>query len=292
MSIDYIKVIKLNKTLIATIIIILVTIVGIYQLSNPKKEILRISTTTSLEDTGLLEELETTFEKKYPNIDVQIVSGGTGIAIEHGKKGDADLIIIHDKKREEEFINENYGMKRYPFAYNYFYIVGPKDDPAKINETKTAQEAFQKILTEAGKNPKIKFVSRGDNSGTHTKEIKIWNKTGIDYNKIKESPWYIETGSGMADTLRVADEKQAYTITDSGTYLAYKNQLNLTVYISNDSDLLNVYSAIPINPEKIKGTNYDAAMKFINFLLSKEGQKIISQYGEDKYGKPLFTPLS
>ena len=282
----------MNKTLTATIIIItLIAIVGIYQLSNPKKETLRISTTTSLEDTGLLEELEAAFEKEYPNIDVQIVSGGTGVALERGKKGDADLIIVHDKKREEEFINEGYGTKRYPFAYNYFYIVGPKDDPAKINKTKTAKEAFQKILTEAGKNSKVKFVSRGDNSGTHAREIEIWNKTGMDYNGIKESSWYIETGSGMADTLRVADEKQAYTLTDSGTYLAYENRLNLTVYITNGSDLLNIYTAIPINPE-IKGTNYDAAMKFINFLLSKEGQKIIGEYGEDKYGKPLFIAIS
>ncbi len=282
----------MNKFLIAAIILTVLIIGFGACLNNSKKEILHISTTTSLEDTGLLEELEAAFEKKYPHIDVQIVSGGSGIAIERGKRGDADLLIVHDKKREKEFINEGYGTKRYPFAYNYFYIAGPKDDPAKINGSKTATEAFLKIFTEAQKNPKVKFASRSDNSGTHTREMKIWNKTGIDYNKIIENPWYIETGSGMADTLRVANEKRAYTLTDSGTYLAYKDKLNLTVYITNDSALLNVYSAIPINPKKIKGANYEVAMKFIEFLLSKEGQNIIAEYGKNKYGKPLFMALS
>lgn len=282
----------MKKTLaIVLIVTAIIVSLGIYYLGNPGKEILRISTTTSLEDTGLLEELETQFEEKYPNIDVQIVSGGTGIALERGKRGDADLLIVHDKKREEEFIKEGYGTKRYPFAYNYFYIVGPGDDPANINGSKTATEAFYRIFTAAQSKPEVKFISRGDNSGTNAREIKIW-KTVTDYKIIKKSHWYIETGNGMADTLRVADEKQAYTITDSGTYLAYKDRISLVAYLTNGSDLLNVYSAIPTNPEKIKGANYDAAMKFIEFLLSKEGQNIIANYGKKKYGKPLFTALN
>ena len=283
----------MKKLAIASIIItIIVAASGIYYLSNPEKEVLRISTTTSLEDTGLLEELEAQFEKKYPNIDVQIVSGGTGIALERGKKGDADLIIVHDKKREEEFIKEGYGTKRYPFAYNYFYILGPADDPAGINGTQSATEAFNKILTVAEKDPQhVKFVSRGDNSGTNLKEIKIWENI-TDYNStVRGSQWYIESGSGMGDTLRLADQKGAYTLSDSGTYLAYKNKITLVPYITNGSELLNIYTAIPINPKKIKSANYDAAMKFIEFLLSKEGQNIIGKYGENKYGKPLFTPL-
>ncbi|HIH61850.1 MAG TPA: extracellular solute-binding protein [Methanobacteriales archaeon] len=282
----------MKKLAIALIIItIILAASGIYYLSNLEKEVLRISTTTSLEDTGLLEELEAQFEKKYPNIDIQIVSGGTGIALERGKRGDTDLLIVHDKKREETFIDEGYGTKRYPFAYNYFYIIGPKDDPANINGSTTATEAFHRIFTAAQTKSEVKFVSRGDNSGTNSREIKIWNKTGINYNDIKKSPWYIETGSGMADTLRVANEKQAYTITDSGTYLAYQNRINLVPYLTNGSDLLNVYSAIPINPEKVNGANYDAAMKFVNFLLSKEGQDIIAKYGKGKYGNSLFTAL-
>jgi len=263
-----------------------------YLLSTDGKEVLRISTTTSLEDTGLLEEVEAAFEEKYPDIDVQIVSGGTGIALERGKKGDADLLIVHDKKREEEFIADGYGIKRYPFAYNYFYIIGPRDDPAGVNGSSSATEAFSKILKAAEKDPQhVKFVSRGDNSGTNTREIKIW-KNITDYNStVRGSDWYIESGSGMGDTLRLADQKGAYTISDSGTYLAYRSNITLVPYITSGSELLNVYSAIAVNPEKVRGVNRDAAEKFIEFLLSDECQKLISEYGKKQYGTPLFMTL-
>jgi len=263
-----------------------------YSLSTDGKEVLRISTTTSLEDTGLLEEVEAAFEEKYPDIDVQIVSGGTGIALERGKKGDADLLIVHDKKREEEFIADGYGIKRYPFAYNYFYIIGPRDDPAGVNGSSSATEAFSKILKAAEKDPQhVKFVSRGDNSGTNTREIKIW-KNITDYNStVRGSDWYIESGSGMGDTLRLADQKGAYTISDSGTYLAYRSNITLVPYITSGSELLNVYSAIAVNPEKVRGVNRDAAEKFIEFLLSDECQKLISEYGKKQYGTPLFMTL-
>lgn len=263
-----------------------------YVLGTDGKEVLRISTTTSLEDTGLLEEVEAAFEEKYPDIDVQIVSGGTGIALERGKKGDADLLIVHDKKREEEFIADGYGIKRYPFAYNYFYIIGPRDDPAGVNGSSSATEAFSKILKAAEKDPQhVKFVSRGDNSGTNTREIKIW-KNITDYNStVRGSDWYIESGSGMGDTLRLADQKGAYTISDSGTYLAYRSNITLVPYITSGSELLNVYSAIAVNPEKVRGVNRDAAEKFIEFLLSDECQKLISEYGKKQYGTPLFMTL-
>jgi len=263
-----------------------------YLLSTDGKEVLRISTTTSLEDTGLLEEVEAAFEEKYPDIDVQIVSGGTGIALERGKKGDADLLIVHDKKREEEFIADGYGIKRYPFAYNYFYIIGPRDDPAGVNGSSSATEAFSKILKAAEKDPQhVKFVSRGDNSGTNTREIKIW-KNITDYNStVRGSDWYIESGSGMGNTLRLADQKGAYTISDSGTYLAYRSNITLVPYITSGSELLNVYSAIAVNPEKVRGVNRDAAEKFIEFLLSDECQKLISEYGKKQYGTPLFMTL-
>ncbi|MBE2900736.1 tungsten ABC transporter substrate-binding protein [Methanothermobacter thermautotrophicus] len=268
--------------------------IGFYAISgNGDREILRISTTTSLEDTGLLEDVEAAFERKYPGIDVQIVSGGTGIALERGKRGDADLVIVHDKEREEKFINEGYGVKRYPFAYNYFYIVGPADDPAGIKNAKTGEDAFSKILEGAEKNPRrVKFVSRGDNSGTNSREISIWKKV-TDYNAtVNGSAWYIETGSGMGDTLRVADEKDAYTLTDSGTYLSYRNRTDLVAYLTEDRSLLNVYSAIPLNPSKVKGVNTDAAEKFINFLMSEECQRLIADYGKDKYGQPLFMVIT
>jgi tungstate transport system substrate-binding protein len=268
--------------------------IGFYAISgNGDREILRISTTTSLEDTGLLEDVEAAFERKYPNIDVQIVSGGTGIALERGKRGDADLVMVHDKEREEKFINEGYGVKRYPFAYNYFYIVGPADDPAGIKNAETGEDAFIKILEGAEKNPRrVKFVSRGDNSGTNSREISIWKKV-TDYNStVNGSAWYIETGSGMGDTLRVADEKDAYTLTDSGTYLSYRNRTDLVAYLTEDRSLLNVYSAIPLNPSKVKGVNTDAAEKFINFLMSEECQRLIADYGKDKYGQPLFMVIT
>ncbi len=265
---------------------------AIYGISdNGNRQILRISTTTSLEDTGLLESVEAAFEKKYPDIDVQIVSGGTGIALERGKRGDADLVIVHDRTREKEFIKEGYGTGRYPFAYNYFYIVGPKSDPANISEAKSAEDAFRRILEAAARNPSVKFVSRGDNSGTNSREIKIW-KNVTDYNAtVNGSAWYIETGSGMGDTLRVADQKGAYTLTDSGTYLAYRSNITLVTYLTQDKALLNVYAAIPVNPEKVSGVTSVAAEKFVDFLLSDECQKLIADYGKDKYGQSLFTAL-
>ncbi|MGB9837637.1 substrate-binding domain-containing protein [Methanothermobacter sp.] len=283
----------MEKKYVAMVALILViagaTIYGI--LNNESKQILRISTTTSLEDTGLLDAVEAAFEKRYPNIDVQIVSGGTGIALERGKRGDADLVIVHDKKREKEFIEEGYGLKRYPFAYNYFYIVGPENDPAGVKNASTAEDAFRRILEAAEKNPSVKFVSRGDNSGTNSREIKIW-KNITDYNAtVNGSSWYIETGSGMADTLRIADQKGAYTLTDSGTYLAYRDRIKLVTYLTEDRSLLNVYSAIPLNPSRVKGVNSAAAEKFVDFLMSNECQKLISEYGKDKYGQPLFTAL-
>jgi len=267
--------------------------IGFYAISgNGDREILRISTTTSLEDTGLLEDVEAAFERKYPGIDVQIVSGGTGIALERGKRGDADLVMVHDKEREEKFINEGYGVKRYPFAYNYFYIVGPASDPAGLKDAETGEDAFRRILEGAEKNPdRVRFVSRGDNSGTNSREIEIWKKV-TDYNAtVNGSAWYIETGSGMGDTLRVADEKDAYTLTDSGTYLAYRNRTDLVAYLTEDRSLLNVYSAIPLNPSKVKGVNSDAAEKFVEFLMSEECQNLIARYGKAEYGQPLFTAL-
>ncbi|MDI9617551.1 substrate-binding domain-containing protein [Methanothermobacter sp.] len=284
----------MEKKYVAMVALIAVIIgAAIYGISdNGKRQVLRISTTTSLEDTGLLESVEAAFEKRYPTIDVQIVSGGTGIALERGKRGDADLVIVHDKTREKEFIKEGYGTGRYPFAYNYFYIVGPKSDPANISEAKSAEDAFRRILEAAASNPSVKFVSRGDNSGTNSREIKIW-KNVTDYNAtVNGSAWYIETGSGMGDTLRVADQKGAYTLTDSGTYLALRDGINLVTYLTEDSSLLNVYAAIPVNPQKVRGVNSAAAEKFVDFLLSDECQRLISEYGKDKYGQSLFRALN
>lgn len=289
----------MDKKIIGIIIAIIIVIaaVGIYAYSSsnsPDTSKLRISTTTSLEDTGLLKDLEAAFEKKYPGVDVQVVSGGTGIAIQYGERGDVDLMLVHDKTRETKFISDGFGTNRTEFAYNYFWIVGPANDPAGIKGL-NATGAFKKISEEGQQNPdQVKFVSRGDDSGTHAREKKIWNSSGLDINKTKNSSsWYIESGKGMGDTLILANEKNAYTITDSGTFLTFSKdgKIKLVPIVTAGKDLLNVYTAIPVNPQKHPKTNVEAANNFVNFLISPEGQEIIANFGKAKYGEPIFTPV-
>jgi len=198
---------------------------------------------------------------------------GTGQALEYGKKGDVDLVMVHSKTQEDQFIKDGYGINRTPFAYNYFYIVGPSSDPAKINGT-NATTAFKNIMTSGNANPSgINFVSRGDNSGTNTREIQIWNKTGADYNTtIRGQSWYIESGKGMGDTLNMANQKSAYTLSDSGTYLAYKGKINLVPLVTQGKDLLNIYSLIPLNTTMFRNINIIAAKQWLDFVMSAEGQ--------------------
>jgi tungstate transport system substrate-binding protein len=279
--------------LLAVVIIAIIAVAGVAFSGFGGKKTLKIATTTSLEDTGLLPVLEAAFEKQNPAIDVQFIAAGTGQALEYGKKGDVDLVMVHSKTQEEQFVKDGYGTQRYPFAYNYFYIVGPASDPAQINGT-NATEAFKKINASGVSNPNlVKFVSRGDNSGTNTREIQIWNKTGADYNStIRGQSWYIESGKGMGDTLNMANEKSAYTLSDSGTFLAYKGNITLLAFVTQGKDLLNIYSMIPVNPDKFKNVNYNASMKWVNFVLSPEGQTIVGDYGKEKYGQQLFIPLA
>ena len=278
--------------LLAVIIIAIVAVAGLVFSGYGQQQTLKIATTTSLEDTGLLPVLEAAFEKQNPNIDVQFIAAGTGQSLEYGKKGDVDLVMVHSKTQEQKFINESYGTQRYVFAYNYFYIVGPASDPAQINGT-NATEAFSKISAAGAANPNlVKFVSRGDNSGTHNREVQIWNKSGANYNTtIQGQDWYIESGKGMGDTLNLANEKSAYTLSDSGTYLAYKGNITLVPFVTQGKDLLNIYSMIPVNPDKFSNANYNASMKWENFVLSSEGQTIVGEYGKEKYGQQLFIPL-
>jgi tungstate transport system substrate-binding protein len=282
---------------IIAIIIVIIAAVGIYAYSaisnSPDTSKLRISTTTSLEDTGLLKELEAAFEKKYPGVDVQVVSGGTGIAIQYGERGDVDLMLVHDKARETKFVSDGFGTNRTEFAYNYFWIVGPANDPAGIKGM-NATEAFKTIAQQGQTNPNVIWVSRGDASGTNAREIKIWNSTGIDINKTKNSSsWYIESGKGMGDTLILANEKNAYTITDSGTFLAFSKdaKIKLVPLVTTGKDLLNIYTAIPVNQQRHPKTNIEGANNFVNFLVSPEGQQIIGNYGNQQFGQPLFTPI-
>jgi len=254
---------------------------------------LRIATTSSLYDTGLLELISQQFEEMY-NLPVHIVAhAGTGIAIQFGERGDADLLLVHDPAAEKKFLDSGDGLERRCFAYNYFYIVGPATDPAGIKGL-NATQAFRTLLEKGDKEPdKVMFVSRGDNSGTHSKEKLLWKGAGYNYSEVNASgPWYIDTGQPMGATLVVTNEKQAYTLTDMSTFMAYKGNLSLVPLIEGGDELLNVYKAIAVNPGKHPGVNCEMANKFIDLLVSPEGQQIISTYGEDKYGQPLFFAAS
>lgn len=253
----------------------------------PPRERLRVATTTSLYDTGLWEYLEPMFEEQY-NVELDIIYAGTGKALEYGRRGDVDVITIHCKAKEEEFIAGGYGLQRVPFAYNYFLIVGPVADPAGIKGL-SPEEAFKKLI-ETGSGS---FVSRGDDSGTHQKEKAIWKSIGYDYEVVQQSgSWYIETGMGMGPTLLMASEKSAYTLSDMGTFLSYKGKLNLVPMVDKGDILLNVYSIIAINPEKNPKTNFQMASNLIDFLTSPEIQKLIGNYSVKEYGIQLFTPCA
>ena len=248
---------------------------------------LHMATTTSLYDTGLWGYLEPMFEDEY-SVDLDIIYAGTGIALEYGMRGDVDAITVHSKSREEQFVADGYGVERVPFAYNYFVIVGPADDPLGIKGM-MPEDAFTQ-LAEAGT---ASFVSRGDDSGTHGKEKAIWASAGYDYEDFRGSgSWYIEAGSGMGPTLLMASEKQAYTLSDMGTFLAYKGDIDLVAIVDEGSILLNVYSVIACNPSMNSNVNYEMAENLVDFLISAEVQELISNYGTNQYGDSLFIPCA
>ena len=251
---------------------------------------LHIATTTSLYDTGLLDHLQGIFEDEH-DVALKIVSAGTGIALEYGQRGDVDVMMVHDRAREDTFLADGYGVNRKVFAYNYFVIVGPEDDPAGIAGMEP-EEAFITIMEEGATNSDVKFVSRGDNSGTHGKEKAIWASAGYDYaTEIQGSgDWYVEAGAGMGSTLVLADEQMAYTLSDIGTYLAYKGDLDLVILVDQGDILLNIYSAMMINPEMYPDVNSTLAKEWINFLISDEIQDEIESFGVAEYGQPLFYP--
>ncbi|MFA5055903.1 MAG: substrate-binding domain-containing protein [Dehalococcoidia bacterium] len=249
----------------------------------PKQERFRVATTTSLYDTGLWSLLEPLFEEEY-NVEMDVLYAGTGIAIAYGQNGDVDALTVHDKSRELTFVADGYGVERVPFAYNYFLIVGPEDDPAGIAGM-SPEEAFATLA----ESQSASFVSRGDNSGTHSKEKAIWASAGYTYSDIQGSgSWYIEAGIGMGPTLAMASEEQAYTLSDMGTYLAYKGDIELVPIVDSGSILLNVYSVIACT----EATSPTMAQNLVDFLTSDEIQQKIGEYGTDEYGDSLFTPCA
>jgi tungstate transport system substrate-binding protein len=260
--------------------------------SGPREKLL-IATTTSLYDTGLLNYLETKYEAQN-NVDLLITSQGTGKAIELAKKGDADVLLVHSPSQELAFLEGGNGLNRRSFASNYFLIVGPASDPAGIKGM-TPENAFKTILTKGkGGDTKVIFVSRGDGSGTHSAEQNLWKGAGYTYatDVQKSGAWYVEAGKGMGDTLQMASEKGAYTLTDEGTYLAYKNNLKLDPIVTQGTSLLNIYSAMAVLTSKQPAEKITMANDFISFLISPQTQQDIADYGKEKYGKSLFTPMS
>ena len=243
---------------------------------------IRCASTTSTQNSGLFDYILPVFEKKT-GIKVDVVAVGTGAAIEIGKRGDADVVFIHAKEQELKAVEEGWFVNRHDVMYNDFVIIGPQNDPAGIRGIKSASEAFRKIAQKASP-----FVSRGDKSGTHTKELSIWQKTGIDP---KGSQWYLEVGQGMEKAQRIANEKRAYTLTDRGTWLATKDKdkLEMMIVLEGDPALFNQYGVMAVNPEKQPHIKYKEAMEFVNWLISEEGQKAISAF-TNKNGNRLFIP--
>jgi tungstate transport system substrate-binding protein len=240
-----------------------------------------LATTTSTQDTGLLDVLIPIFEKKTGNI-VKTIAVGSGQAMALGEKGEADVLLVHSPEAEQKFMTEKHGTVRKLVMHNDFVLLGPTSDPAKVKGTKSASEVFKKI---AGAD--TLFISRGDNSGTHSKEKSIWKTTGIKYQGEK---WYQETGLGMGQSLNVASEKKAYILADRGTYLALKKNLALVILAEGDAALLNIYHVIEVNPGKSAKINNSGAKLFADFIVSKETQAIIKTFGIDKFGSPLFFP--
>jgi tungstate transport system substrate-binding protein len=256
----------------------------------PSPGLLRLATTTSTADTGLLTAILPLFEKAN-NVKVDVVAVGSGQAIEIGSKGDADVLLVHSRAAEDKFVADGHAKARFDVMYNDFILVGPKEDPANAAGMSTAKDAFKAIM-----DAKAVFVSRGDKSGTNTKELGVWTSLGI--TPTKEMAWYNSIGQGMGDTLLFSNEKKGYTLTDRGTWLAMKDKLPALAIVlggntlaeNKDKTLLNPYGVLAVDPVKHPGVNSDLAAKFVTWILSPETQKVIAAFGVDKYGQQLFYP--
>jgi len=251
-----------------------------------------VSTTTSLYETGLLDVLDSEFEKKYPDVNVTFISQGTGLAIQTAMGGDADMILVHDPAREQAFLEGGYGVNRKIIAYNYFVVVGPEEDPAGVKGLDPVNALL--AIKAAGEQGEAVWVSRGDDSGTHSKEKKLWTAGGEDVAELRDHSWYWERGAGMTATLAMANEKIGYTLCDMGSYLNnyVSGTIDLEIVVEAGKDTLNVYSAIACDPQNpdLKHVKFNHAMKFIEFLTSDEVQDIFADFGVDEFGQPLFYP--
>ncbi len=282
---------------LATIIVVAGTLVYFNYFAKLR---LFISTTTSLYDTGLLDVIEADYESSH-SVDLQITAVGTGIAMQQAENGDADVVLVHAPSVEKLFLEGGYGVNRKIIAYNFFTIVGPACDPAQI-EGKTTTEALSNIVAYGQNMPDQSgttqiWVSRGDNSGTNSKEKSLWAAAGYNYSELSTEPWFASTGQGMGATLNVANQKEAYTLSDIGTYLKFSTDgaIELDALILEEQSLLNVYSVMAVNSETVQANqtihesiNFNDAMNFIEYLISPTTQQLINNFGKDTYGQPLF----
>jgi len=239
-----------------------------------------LATTTSTQDSGLLDVLVPAFEKET-GYSVKTIAVGSGQALRLGEQGEADVILAHSPQAEEDFVAAGHGIERQPVMHNDFVIVGPRDDPAGIAGLSSAADALKRIAQSGAV-----FLSRGDQSGTNAKELALWTKAGVQ----PSGGWYQETGQGMGATLTIADEKRGYTLSDRGTYLAQRHNLHLSILVQGDHGLFNIYHVMIVNPEKHSQVNADGARAFANFITAAQTQELIRGFGLDQFGEPLFEP--
>lgn len=265
-------------------LLIILSIIMVFSLvgCRDKSQSILLATTTSTNDSGLLDYILPKFEEET-GIRVKVISVGTGKALQMGRDGEADVLLVHAKESEEIFVEEGHGVERHEVMYNDFILVGPKDDPLKLRANhpndinKGLEEIFKKQST---------FISRGDDSGTHKKELQLWSNIGVE----PKGDWYISAGSGMAEVLKITSEKQGYTLTDRATYLSHRSDLGLDIIIEKNEILFNQYGIIAVNPNKNRSINISGAQELIRWIKSEEGQRLIGEFGMDKYGMPLFVP--
>jgi len=239
-----------------------------------------LATTTSVQDSGLLDYVLPDFERRS-GIAVKVVAVGSGQALELARRGDADLVLAHSPEQEHEFVRQGHGAGRWTFMYNHFVIVGPEADPARVRTAHSAAQAFERIAS-----ARATFVSRADQSGTHMRELALWQAARIE----PRGDWYLQAGSGMAATLRLASEKDAYTLSDIGTFLSQRKRLRLAILQERDLELLNEYSLMPVNPKLHPSVNYAGAMRLVHYILAPATLKRIASFGVKSFGRPLFEP--
>ena len=293
------------KTKVIALAVIAVAVIFSVIVATSAPAGLRVATTTSLYDTGLWDALEPIFEERY-DVDLQITAKGTGAALALGMNGDVDVVTVHDPVKETAFINDGYALNatvdgnstaRVTWAYNYFIIIGSESDPAGVGNltgSLAPEEAFQKIQQEGALDPDtVKFVSRGDESGTHGKEKAVWESAGYNYTEDIQGTgaaagWYVEAGTGMGATLVMADELMAYTLTDKGTFLAYQGDFDLVTLVDTGDIMLNVYTVMICK----NGINPEVAQNLVTFLRADDIQTLIAGFGVAEYGESLFYPYN